>query len=65
MNVDFTKAFNKQFKKLPRKSQERAKAAVTLFLEDMAHPILRNHALKGGLATIVLAQVATSAYISK
>lgn len=35
MNVDFTKSFNKQFKKLPRKLQERAKAAVTLFLEDM------------------------------
>jgi addiction module RelE/StbE family toxin len=47
MNVDFTKAFNKQFEKLPSGRQERAKAAVGLFLQDMAHPILRNHALKG------------------
>lgn len=47
MEVDFTKPFNKQFEKLTRKSQERAKAAVGLFLEDSASPGLRNHVLKG------------------
>ncbi len=47
MNVDFTKAFNKQFEKLPRKKQEQSSAAVALFLQDIAAPSLRNHALKG------------------
>ncbi|MBA3723443.1 MAG: type II toxin-antitoxin system mRNA interferase toxin, RelE/StbE family [Candidatus Levybacteria bacterium] len=47
MNVDFTKAFNKQFEKLPQKRQEKAKAAVALFLRDITAPSLRNHALKG------------------
>jgi mRNA-degrading endonuclease RelE of RelBE toxin-antitoxin system len=44
MNIDFTKGFNKQFEKLPRKSQERAKTAVTLLLQNLAAPSLRNHA---------------------
>ncbi len=47
MNVDFTKSFNKQFGKLPWKLQEQAKAAVSLFLDDISAPVLRNHALKG------------------
>jgi addiction module RelE/StbE family toxin len=47
MNVDFTKPFNKQFERLPRKLQEQAKTAVALFLEDMTATSLRNHALKG------------------
>jgi addiction module RelE/StbE family toxin len=47
MNVDFTKSFNKQFEKLPRKTQEQAKTAVALFLDDAVAPSLRNHALKG------------------
>jgi addiction module RelE/StbE family toxin len=47
MKAAFTKSFDKQFSKLPRKRQEQAKAAVALFLQDVAHPVLRNHALKG------------------
>ncbi len=47
MRADFTKSFDKQFSKLPSKRQEQAKAAVALFLQDLAHPVLRNHALKG------------------
>jgi addiction module RelE/StbE family toxin len=47
MDVDFTKAFNKQFEKLPRKKQEQAKGAVALFIQDVAAPTLRNHGLKG------------------
>lgn len=47
MNVDFTKAFNKQFDKLPRKKQEQARGAVELFLQAISAPSLRNHALKG------------------
>lgn len=47
MNVDFTKAFNKQFEKLTEKRQKQAKVAVALFLQDIAALSLRNHALKG------------------
>ena len=47
MDVDFTKPFNKQFKKLPPKKQSQAKTAVAVFLIDPATPSLRNHALKG------------------
>lgn len=47
MKADFTKPFSKQFEKLPRKSQERARAAVALLLQDTTAPSLRNHELKG------------------
>jgi addiction module RelE/StbE family toxin len=47
MDVDFTKAFNKQFDKLPRKKQEQARDAVALFVTDISAPPLRNHGLKG------------------
>jgi addiction module RelE/StbE family toxin len=47
MDVDYTKAFNKQFQKLPSKQQKQARAAVALFLQDVTAPSLRNHGLKG------------------
>jgi addiction module RelE/StbE family toxin len=47
MDVDYTKTFNKQFEKLPRKKQEQARHTIALFLQDTAAPSLRNHALKG------------------
>lgn len=47
MDVDFTKAFNKQFQKLPSKQQKQTKVAVALFLQDVSTPSLRNHGLKG------------------
>lgn len=47
MDVDFTKAFNKQFDKLPRKKQVQARDAVALFVEDISATPLRNHGLKG------------------
>lgn len=47
MNVDFTKAFNKQFAKLPEKRQKKVRAAVALFLQDSTNASLRNHTLKG------------------
>lgn len=47
MNVDFTKAFDKQFQKLPAKQQKQAREAVALFLQDITAPALRNHGLKG------------------
>lgn len=47
MDVDYTKAFNKQFQKLARKKQEQARDAIALFMQDIATPSLRNHGLKG------------------
>lgn len=47
MDVDFTKAFNKQFDKLPRKKQVQARDAVALFVEGVSATPLRNHGLKG------------------
>ena len=47
MRVDFTKSFDKQFQKLPRKKQEQARDAISLSLDNALHPALRNHALKG------------------
>ncbi|QQS19127.1 type II toxin-antitoxin system YafQ family toxin [Candidatus Saccharibacteria bacterium] len=47
MQVDFTKEFDKQFAKLTRPKQLRAKAALALYLENPAAPALRLHRLKG------------------
>ena len=47
MQVDFTKEFNKQFAKLPRAKQLRAKDALALYLDDPTAPALRLHRLKG------------------
>ena len=47
MDVDFTKSFNKQFGKLPRKNQQQAREAVALFFQDVTTSSLRNHGLKG------------------
>lgn len=47
MNVDYTKAFNKQFEKLPEMKQLRAKAALAILLTDTSSTSLRNHTLKG------------------
>ncbi len=47
MNADFTKAFNKQFEKLPFKRQQLAKETVELFLDDINAASLRTHPLKG------------------
>ena len=54
MNASFTKAFNKQFKKLPAKQQAKAQTAVILFLEHPKAPSLRNHALTGKWSSSVL-----------
>jgi addiction module RelE/StbE family toxin len=51
MNVDFAKSFNKQFEKLPLKSQIKAKEAVTKFIDNNSDTTLRNHALKGEWTT--------------
>jgi addiction module RelE/StbE family toxin len=47
MDVDFTKAFNKQFDKINPKRQKQARDAIALFVEDEYATPLRNHGLKG------------------
>jgi addiction module RelE/StbE family toxin len=47
MDVDFTKAFNKQFDKLTSKRQQQAVNAIALFVEEEYATPLRNHGLKG------------------
>ena len=47
MHIDFTKEFDKQFAKLPRPKQLRAKAALALYLENPLAPALRIHRLRG------------------
>ena len=47
MQVDFTKAFDKQFAKLPLKRQEKARETIALYLQNVSAPSLRLHVLKG------------------
>ena len=47
MKVDFTKAFDKQFAKLPSKRQEKARDTIALYLQDVSAKSLRVHPLKG------------------
>lgn len=47
MKIDFTKKFDKQFKKLPVKKQEQARVAIKLFLIDTDNPKIRHHSLRG------------------
>ena len=47
MRIDFTKDFDKQFAKLSRPKQLRAKAALALYVEDPSALILRLHRLIG------------------
>lgn len=49
MHVDFSKRFQKQFKKLPVKKQLKARQAIALFLENPQAPSLRLHQLSGEL----------------
>lgn len=46
MDADFTKTFEKQFKKLPVQKQKKVRNTIKLFLEDIYSPSLRNHVLK-------------------
>lgn len=46
-NIDFAKAFDKQFTKLPAKKQKQAKEALDKFIDNNQAPSLRLHGLKG------------------
>jgi addiction module RelE/StbE family toxin len=47
MKIDFSKGFNKQFEKLPQKRQEKARAAIALYLQNPKASSLRLHDLQG------------------
>lgn len=46
-NIDFTKAFDKQFIKLSAKKQKQVKDAIGKFIDNNQAPSLRLHGLKG------------------
>lgn len=45
--IDFTKGFEKQFKKLPPKSKQKFYIRLEIFKKNPFSPILNNHGLKG------------------
>lgn len=47
MNISSNQGFNKDYKKLPKKLQEKFKDRVLLFEKDQYDVILNNHPLKG------------------
>ena len=47
MNVSSNKGFNKDYRSLSQKIQEKFKERVVLFEKDQFNPILNNHLLKG------------------
>jgi len=47
MKICFHKNFEKQYKKLTKKEQNKVWEKLGLFLEDAFNPILKNHSLKG------------------
>ena len=49
MRIIYSKRFIKQLAKQPIKVEKVLKNRLTLFKEDMYHPMLHNHALQGSL----------------
>jgi addiction module RelE/StbE family toxin len=49
MNVETTRKFDKQFKKLPTKIQREFAKRISLFLIDCSHTLLHTHKLSGNL----------------
>lgn len=47
MKVRYSARFKKQYKRLPPKLREQFKKRLKVFRQDPAHPLLRNHPLKG------------------
>ncbi|GBR76792.1 toxin ParE [Candidatus Termititenax persephonae] len=47
LRIEFSKNFEKEYRKLSVKKQDRVEAAIEIFLLDNASPVLRKHALKG------------------
>lgn len=49
MDILYTKKFEKEFLKLPRKQQEKVDETISLFRHNPHNPQLRNHSLHGEL----------------
>ena len=49
MQIETTRKFDEQFKKLPTKTQEVFTKRVGLFLNDRNHQLLKTHKLSGNL----------------
>jgi addiction module RelE/StbE family toxin len=47
MFIARSKRFDKQYKKLPRKTREQFAERLKLYLEDQSHPLLHVHSLAG------------------
>ncbi|MBU1091860.1 type II toxin-antitoxin system mRNA interferase toxin, RelE/StbE family [Patescibacteria group bacterium] len=47
MDIQFSKIFRKQFRKLPAKHRKIFKEKLTLFKNDPFNPLLNNHSLRG------------------
>lgn len=47
MIVTFSQTFKKSYEKLSRKNQVKVRERITLFMQDVKHPRLRNHKLQG------------------
>lgn len=47
MRIQFHRNFEKQYKKLRKQKQLRAKERLALFLQDEFNPLLNNHPLRG------------------
>lgn len=46
MRFVYTRAYKRQFKKLPREVQEKVIECLALFITNEAHPLLNNHSLR-------------------
>lgn len=47
MQIRFHRNFDKQYQKLKKSEQEKARQRLVLFLENPFNPVLNNHPLKG------------------
>lgn len=47
MKIRFHRHFDKQYQKLKKSEQEKARERLILFLENPFNPVLNNHPLKG------------------
>lgn len=47
MNIKYKKKFLKVFEQLKKGEQKRVKKSISLFQEDIFHPLLHNHSLTG------------------
>lgn len=47
MNIKYSATFKKQYKRAPKKIQEKVKERISLFVQDPANQLLNNHVLTG------------------